>query len=217
MMILQIATLGLYENERVMYASMKRQVDKLVLISTEKNREEVQERAKEFTRRKIPFENVEVNPRDFKAVLAAILDVVASHPDYDIEFNASCGTRIMAGAAHMAATVVGAPLVFVSSPDDADFFEMTMIGPPEAAILTDGRRTVLVALQKLGGSCKSISDLAEASGYSRSMTTRHVNALSRAGYIVKEAGRPISVAITDIGKIILRVKQIRKKRIWGHA
>jgi DNA-binding MarR family transcriptional regulator len=115
----------------------------------------------------------------------------------------------------MAATVVGAPLVFVSSPDEAAHYEMTTIGPPDDAILTSGRRRVLAALLEMGGACDSIKDLAEASGFSRGQATRHANALNRAGYVTKKGARPVTVEITDIGKIILRVKQIRKKRGWG--
>ncbi len=214
-MILQIATLGLFDNERVIYASTKRKVDKLVVISTEKNREEVEQMTRDFKKRRIPFDYVEVNPLKFKPVLAAVLDLVATHPDYDVEFNVSCGTRIMAGAAHMAATVIGAPLIFVVNSDDGESYEMTTFGYPNEAILTAGRRKVLAALVNMDGNSTSIKELAEESGFSRGMATRHVNALYRAGYVVKKGSRPIAVEITDIGKIILRLKQLRKERGWG--
>ncbi len=214
-MILQIATLGLFDNERVIYASTKRKVDKLVVISTEKNRDEVEQMMSDFTKRRIPFDYVEVDPIKFKPVLAAVLDVVATHPDYDVEFNVSCGTRIMAGAAHMAATVIGAPLIFVVNSDDGENYEMTIWGNPFEAILTSGRRKVLAALANMDGKSNSIKDLAEESGFSRGMATRHVNALYRAGYVNKSGSRPVTVEITDIGKIILKLKQLRKERGWG--
>ena len=214
-MILQIATLGLFDNERVIHASTKRKVDKLVVISTEKNRDEVEQMMSDFNKRRIPFDYVEVDPLKFKPVLAAVLDVVAAHPDYDVEFNVSCGTRIMVGAAHMAATVIGAPLIFVVNSDDGESYEMTTWGNTYEAILTAGRRKVLAALANMDGKSNSIKDLAEESGFSRGMATRHVNALYRAGYIVKNGSRPVTVEITDIGKIILRLKQLRKERGWG--
>ncbi|MHA1137765.1 MAG: CRISPR-associated CARF protein Csa3 [Candidatus Thorarchaeota archaeon] len=216
-MILQIATLGLFDNERVIHASTKRKVDKLFVISTEKNREEVETMASDFKLRRIPFDHVEVDPLNFKLVLVAVLDIVAKHPDYDIEFNVSCGTRIMAGAAHMAATVIGATLIFVVNSDDDKSYEMSIIGYPNDAILTSGRRKVLAALTKINGKCSSITELAEKSGYSRGQCTRHVNALKRAGYVKKKGHRPVTVEITDIGRIVLRVKQLRKKRIWERS
>jgi CRISPR locus-related DNA-binding protein len=214
-MILQIATLGLFDNERVIHASTKRKVDKLVVISTEKNRDEIEQMAKDFKRRRIPFDHVEVDPLKFKPILAAVLDVVAKHPEYDVEFNVSCGTRIMAGAAHMAASVIGAPLIFVVTSDDEESYDMTILGYPNDAILTAGRRKVLAALANMNGKSTSIKDLAAESGFSRGMATRHVNALNKAGYVVKKGSRPVIVEITDIGKIILRLKQLRKERGWG--
>ncbi|MCK4566042.1 MAG: winged helix-turn-helix transcriptional regulator, partial [Candidatus Thorarchaeota archaeon] len=94
-------------------------------------------------------------------------------------------------------------------------YEMTTFGYPNEAILTAGRRKVLSTLANMDGKSNSIKDLAEESGFSRGMATRHVNALFRAGYVVKKKSRPISVEITDIGKIILRLKQLRKERGWG--
>jgi CRISPR locus-related DNA-binding protein len=214
-MILQIATLGLYDNERIVYAATKRRVDKLVVVSTEKNRDEVEKMRDEFEKSRIPFDTVEVDPRRFKPTLATILAVVTKHPEYEIEFNASCGTRIMASAIHMAASVIGAPLVIVEDAGEGQEYQTTIIGSPDDAILTEGRRTTLAALERMGGHCSSLKDLAEEAGLSRSMITRHKNALLRAGYVASKGSRPISIEITDIGRVVLGVKQLRKKRGWG--
>jgi CRISPR locus-related DNA-binding protein len=176
---------------------------------------EFEQRQAEFNKRMIPFECVEVDPHRFKPVLAAVLDVVARHPTYEVEFNASCGTRIMAGALHLAASVIGAPIVIVGDSQKNDEYEMTVIGQPTDAILTAGRRKILAALADLGGSSPSIRAIALETGLSDGQTSRQVNALHRAGYVIKKGAKPQSVSLTEVGRIVLRVKQLRKERGWG--
>ncbi|RLI55567.1 MAG: hypothetical protein DRO87_08870 [Candidatus Thorarchaeota archaeon] len=207
---LQIATFGLYDNKRVVFAATKRSVDKIVVVSTEENRDEVLAKRAEFEAMHIPFENVEVEPTNFKNVLIAILEIIANHAEYDIECNASCGTRVMAGALQLAAYIVGAPILIVG-----EEYELTEVPSPMDVVLTESRREILNVLAKRGGTCNSIMDLAQEVGLSRGQASRQVNALYKAGYVEKNRSKTMTVSMTDIGRIVLRVKQLRKERGWG--
>ncbi|MGQ4911860.1 MAG: CRISPR-associated CARF protein Csa3 [Candidatus Thorarchaeota archaeon] len=209
-MILQIATLGLYDNKRVAFAATKRRVDKIVVVSTEKNRDEVDRMQTEFEKAHIPFEFVEVNPTDFENILVTILEVIVRHAEYDIECNASCGTRVMAGALQLVAYIVNAPIVIV----DEDY-NLTVVSSPMDAVLTKTRREILDTLVKMGGTCTSIRNLAEEVGLSRGQASRQINALHKAGYVERTRSKTVTVTITRIGRIVLRVKQLRKQRGWG--
>ncbi|MGV9170828.1 MAG: hypothetical protein ACOC38_12930, partial [Promethearchaeia archaeon] len=86
---LHIATLGIYANERVDHAVMKRSVDKVAIIYTQANRNEVEEIKDRYHQYGIPITTKEVEPWNYEKILASILQVVADHPGYSPEFNVS--------------------------------------------------------------------------------------------------------------------------------
>ena len=113
---LHIATLGLYQNILVEYVITRRGADKVAIVYTkgnERNLDSIMERLEDNM---IPVISRKVPPWDYHEVLSGILEIVSDHEDYDIEYNISCGTRVMTTAAYLAALFTDSPVYFVMYP-----------------------------------------------------------------------------------------------------
>ena len=76
---LQIATLGLYANERIRYVTTRRPVDKIYLIYTEMNRPDVEAIVEQYRREGVPVSCTCVEPWSYAGILAEVLDVIHDH------------------------------------------------------------------------------------------------------------------------------------------
>lgn len=215
-MRLHIATLGLYRNMLVEYVITKRGADKIAIIYTEKNEEELEEIIEHHETNRVPVISRKVPPWDYHEVLSTILEVVSEHEDYDIEFNISCGTRVMTSAAYLAALFTDSPVYFVINPDKENIGDVLKVQPISVSLLSEPKKKILRRLEEIGGIAKSQRDLGSRVDLGASSISKHLNALHEAGYITRsQDGRKSSVEITNLGRIVLNLKAFRKDNVWG--
>lgn len=215
-MRLHIATLGLYRNMLVEYVITKRGADKIAIIYTEKNEEELEQIIEHHESNRVPVISRKVPPWDYHEVLSTILEVVSEHEDYDIEFNISCGTRVMTSAAYLAALFTDSPVYFVINPDKENIGDVLKVQPISVSLLSEPKKKILRRLEEIGGVARSQRDLGSRVDLGASSISKHLNALHEAGYITRsQDGRKSSVEITNLGRIVLNLKAFRKDNVWG--
>lgn len=208
---MHIATLGLHANQRIEHVVMKKGADKVVLVYTKKNEHLLPVLIDRFEKGKIFAEGVLVHPWDYRKILASILSIVVENEEYEVvEFNVSCGTRVMTAATYAAAALLEATVYVVSENDTDVVGELVAFRPLSLQTLLRQKRKILTRLLKNGGAVESMAQLGSRESLGASSVSKHVKALERMGLVTKKAhGRKTSVAITDLGKIILRLRQIR--------
>jgi CRISPR locus-related DNA-binding protein len=213
---LHIATLGLHRNILVEHVIAKRGADKIAIIHTDKNMEDMEKIRQENETIGVPVITKKVNAWDFYSSLCMILEVVSDHEEYEIEYSISCGTRVMTSAAFRAALFTDSPVFFVTTPDDIEIGDLITIEPISVVILTEPKRRILERLDELGGDIKSQSDLGSRTSLKASSISKHLTSLENAGYVRrKREGRRTYVAITELGKIVLNLKRFRRTKLWG--
>jgi DNA-binding transcriptional ArsR family regulator len=212
---LHIATLGLYRNLLVEHLIGIRGADRIAIIYTKENKEDLQ-RIKTLNEEiGIPVIPQLVDPWDYFDVLSGILEVVSKNDAFDIEYNISCGTRVMTAAAFKAALITDSPVFFVTSPEDIEIGDVIQIEPASVSILTQPKREILRRLEELGGAVESQKELGSRVDLGASSISRHVNALCDAGYVMKhQGGRKQYLEITELGRIVLNLKRFRRNNIW---
>ncbi len=215
-MILHIANVGIYANERIDHVLIRRGADKVILVYTEVNRKEVSQIREKLKEYLIPVDLVYVEPFDYEQVLSRILEEIAKHSDYRVEFNVSCGTRIMTAASCMAAVLVGSPVHFVCQDGDELPGKLVTVHPLPRAMLTKPKKNILDRLVELGGTVNSQAELGTRVGLGVASISKHIKDLEQFNYVKrnKEKGKN-KVVITDLGRVILQLKQARKERLWG--
>ncbi len=213
---LHIATLGLYHNILVEHVITRRGADKIAIIYTEGNEDDLDDIKRRHKTRRVPVISRKVPPWDYHEILSAILEVVHEHENYEIEFNISCGTRVMTAAAYMAAMFADAPVFFVMNPDKDEIGDIITVQPVSVAMLSEPKRKILQRLIELGGKSKSQKALGSRTDLGASSISKHLNSLEAAGYILRyHDGRKTCVEITNLGKIVLKLKTFRKENIWS--
>jgi len=215
-MRLHIATLGLYHNMLVEHVITKRGADKIAIIYTERNKEDLEGIIERHETKMVPVISRKVPPWDYHEILSTILKVVSEHEDYDIEFNISCGTRVMTAAAYLAALFADAPVFFVVDPDEEEIGDVIMVQPVSVVMLSEPKRKILQRLNALGGKSDSQKSLGSRTDLGASSISKHLNSLNAAGYISRsQSGRKTRVEITNLGQIVLNLKTFRKDNIWS--
>ncbi len=213
---LHIATLGLHRNILVEHVIAKRGADKIAIIHTIQNEEDMTRLKKENESVGVPVVGKRVDPWDYYDALCSILDIVSEHEEYDIEYSISCGTRVMTSAAFRAALFTDSPVYFVTTPEDIEIGDLITIEPISVVILTEPKRRILERLEDLGGTTDSQSALGSRTSLKASSISKHLTSLEDAGYVRrKRDGRKTTVEITELGKIVLNLKHFRRTRFWG--
>ncbi|NWF94515.1 MAG: MarR family transcriptional regulator [Candidatus Thorarchaeota archaeon] len=214
--VLQIATLGLYANERVDQVVLMKGADKLVLLYTEANKDDVVSFKERHAKAKHPIDAELVDPWGYESILATVLDIILRHKEYTVQFNISCGTIAMRAACHMAAVLIEAPVYFVAETERDAGRPLVEVQPLSLSKLTAPKRTILSNLIRLGGHVQSQKELADVEGAHPSSISKHLKELESQKYIrrSREGGKK-TIEITELGKVILRLKDARRDRVWG--
>ena len=213
---LHIATLGLHRNMLAEHVIAKRGADKIAIIYTERNEDVMEKITSENKAKGISVISQEVKPWDYKNILSKILAIVSDHNDYDIEYNISCGTRIMTAAAYRASLFTDSSVYFIPDPNGEELGDLIEIEPYSDAILTKPKRNILSRLEELGGTCESQKDLGTRTELCASSISKHLNSLGAAGYISRnQSGGKTRVELTDLGRIVLNLKKYRRSKIWS--
>ncbi len=190
--------------------------DKVALVYTEKNSDELEEIMGRMKRGGIPVIAKRVDPWRYHKILNGILEIVLEHSEYEIEFNISCGTRVMTSAAQMAALFTDSTVYFVTEKDGNVMGEIVQVEPVSVSMLTEPKKNILAELIDLGGAVNSQTKLGTRTSLGASSISKHLKELERAGYISRELhNRQKRVEITDLGKTVLQLKRVRKMMLWG--
>ncbi len=215
-MRLHIATLGLYANERITHVVMKRGADRVIIFYTEKNKAQISDIREQFEGFRIPVESIFVKAWSYNDILVAMLDVVKRHEGWEIEFNGSCGTRSMTAATYAAAILTDSPVYLVTESDESVIDELIEVKPVSVTVLTSLKRRILEKIESLGGSVSSNKELGTKTDLGLSSVSKHLRALARAGYVEQSrvGGKKVT-RITELGRAVLRIKQIGRQRRWG--
>jgi CRISPR locus-related DNA-binding protein len=213
---LHIATLGVHHNILVEYVITRRGADKVALIYTERNEDDLMAIRKEIEENLVEVIAKKVSPWDYHEVLSAILEIVAENEEYEIEYNVSCGTRVMTAAAYLAALFTDSSVYFVKSTEKEEIGDIIMVQPFSVALLSEPKKIILRKIEEGGGSFDSQSMLGSRADLKASSISKHLNTLEDAGYIIRTRhGRKTRVEITDLGRIVLNLKAFRKGKVWG--
>ena len=144
------------------------------------------------------------------------LSIVAENEAYEIEYNISCGTRVMTSAAYLAALFTDSPVYFVKNVDD-EIGDIIMVQPFSVALLSEPKKIILRKLDEAGGKVDSQSELGSRADLKASSISKHLRTLEDAGYIIRTPhGRETKVEITNLGKIVSNLKAYRKGKVWGN-
>ncbi len=219
-MIVHIATIGVYANERVEYVITKRKADVIILVHTDINIDYVDNLQKKYESLGITVQCIQVDPWDYSDILGKILSKVVEFRDAEVEFNVSCGTRVMT-AAYMAAVMIGSPAYFVTDRPLSESQTITdealiVIRPFTLSMLTKPKRKILDALAAHDKGVRSQTELGSRTELGASSISKHLKQLELMCYVkrVVRKGKKI-ILITPLGRIILNLKKIRGERIWG--
>ncbi len=210
---LQIATVGIYANERINHVTTRRPVDKIHLICTEANMPDVQSIISHYETERIPVTYSCVQPWSYAETLAEVLDVVMQNPGCDIEFNISCGTTGMRAACHMAAVLIEAPVHYVGEKPDDVVGSLITVQPLTTSKLTEPKKKILTVLIDNGGRVESQADLGSRTNLGAASISKHIKELVRLGLVEKVLlGGKNSIRATTLGKVILRLRTARAYR-----
>jgi len=199
----------------VEYVITKRGADKVAIVYTEKNVEELSRIKLEIQGNLVDVITKKVPPWDYHEVLSGILEIVSKHEDYEIEYNISCGTRVMTSAAYLAALFTDSPVYFVKSVDD-QIGDIIEVQPFSVALLSESKKIILQKLVEVGGTVDSQRELGSRADLKASSISKHLHTLEDAGYIIRTPhGRETKVEITNLGRIVSNLKAYRKGKVWG--
>ena len=213
---LHVATLGLYQNIVIEYVITRRGADKVALVYTEGNEEDLDAIQTRLESRMIPVISRKVPPWNYHEILSVILEIVAEHEDYCVEYNVSCGTRIMTTAAYLAALFTDSSVFFVMNPDKERIGDLIEVQPVSVTLLSEPKRLILCKISESGGSIKSQRVLGKRTDLKASSISKHLKSLEDAGYIRRShSGRKTQVEITNLGRIVLNLKTFRKGKVWS--
>jgi len=213
---LHIATLGLHQNILVEYVITRRGADKVAIIYTDENKEYLRGLEKRLGEKQVPVISSKVQPWEYYEVLSEILEIVAKHEDYNIEYNGSCGTRIMTSALYLAALFTDSPVYFVKDPGAELKGDIIKVQPVSVALLTEPKKLILQKLEECGGSVDTQRELGSRADLKASSISKHLNDLEDAGYIIRrDYGTKTRVEITNLGRIVFNLKTFRQGNIWS--
>jgi CRISPR locus-related DNA-binding protein len=214
--IIQVAIFDGHLEEKSERIAIQRRVDGFILVYPFKEQECVQTIIQWYKKMGMEILAVPVNPDDFQCVLSNILEAIDDYcmDDQIIEFNITCQNTILTIAACFAAMIIRAPIFSLT---DSGFSDIVEIQSAKITTLTMQKRKILEQLSYYHNLVNQ-SDIARDMELSRSNVSRHIKALSKAGYIErKQEGRKKFVQITPLGTTILRHKLLRKRRIWDSS
>ncbi len=213
---LHVATLGIYQNILIEYVITRRGADKVAIVYTEGNEEDLEGIQERLGSKMVPVISRKVPPWDYHEVLSAILEIVSEHEDYSIEYNISCGTRVMTTAAYLAALFTDSPVYFVMYPGKNQIGDIIEIQPVSVTLLSESKRIILNKIEENGGSIGSQRVLGKRTDLKASSISKHLKSLEDAGYIRRRHhGRKTEVEITNLGRIVLNLKTFRKGKVWS--
>ncbi len=208
----QIASLGLKEQQRIKIVLTARACDKLILLHTKDNADEARALLDEIGKTSIEQpEAVEVEPWDYTNVLAKTMEQAIKHKACRLSFNPSLGTRVMSVALFWAAMFTESPIHMVEERDGnpVDVITIHTIGRKK---ITGPKRRIMKALVLAGkdgvGKWKDLKPLLEDNLGVKADSphiSRHTKRLREWGYVeVDDTGRK---RITDLGKAVLEASE----------
>jgi len=193
--------------------AVRRSIDELIVVYSEKEIELADRVIEHFSSLGIAVEPVSVVSDDFHNILSMILSALDHRKidAYQIEFSITSEHCLMTIAACVAAAIVRASILCTA---ETEPFQISEVWPFELVHLTHKKREILDYLENSGCPIAQ-KEISRSTGIRQSGVSRHVRDLELAGYIERDrVARIKQVQITELGSIILHHKQIRKRRVW---
>lgn len=227
---LLIATIGLYQQDRLEFALMQRRIEKIELIHSPADESKNAARAikKKYGQLVTLHES---DPWDYLSLLSLALRIADSNPKYTPEFHIGLGTRVMTMALAMAAFFTNSQMFLVVEDEDRKPRELVEIPILPMNPMSAQKKTILKVLRDLDGQKaesqvalrRHVRDWIEREGTgakapnvpSVASVSRHLKYLERVGFVErKKEGKENWVALTELGRTVLSMKETRK-RIWN--
>lgn len=222
-----IATIGLYEHDRIRFAISERPVQHIVLLhsSAEPSKEAANQVVREYGSRKVTLH--EVDPWDYNALLVKALEIPEEFPNHISEYHVGLGTRVMTLALAKAAHFLDYNAFMVIEDEDKTMRELQKIKQLPHNTLSSQKKLILKVMKRHGDWFDSIRHIIrEVKAYideppdddiirnEISKYHTHIGHLEDYGFVKTEKrGRRRAAKITSLGESILTLKRTRKK-IW---
>ncbi len=215
-MKLHIATVGIDYKERVEFVVINKGADHVILVCSDESHEIGVNICSMFSSKGIECETIIIDPWDYENILAKTLESIVNQLNTgrfsEIEFNGSCGTRIMTAAVYMAALIIGTPIYLVGRcSEDNEIGEAIMLRPVPVSMLTAPKKRILEKLKEKGGRVSSQAELGSRTDLGADSISKHIRDLEAAKYVKRhQHGRRKSIELTHLGEMVLELKNLRK-------
>lgn len=227
---LMIATIGLYEQDRINFAMLERSIKKVVLLhsSHERSKQAAEQVRQMYGSDKVDM--MEVDPWDYQGLLSLALKLPEDYNGFSPEYHVGLGTRVMTMALAMAALFTGYPIFMVVEDEERTIRKLQEIPHLPLNPISMQKREILEVLDKSGKRYPSITSLVkdvkahfkEALAETRinqeiARIYRHVSKLVEWGFAEwGKDGRETWIQITSLGETVLYLKNSRR-RIWSNS
>ncbi|MCF2137561.1 MAG: DUF6293 family protein [Candidatus Thorarchaeota archaeon] len=215
-MKLHIATVGIDYRKRVEFVVMNKGADHVILVCSEESIEIGKSICTMFSSKGIECETIIIDPWNYENILAKTLEAIVEQLETglfsEIEFNGSCGTRIMTATVYMAAMIIDAPIYLVGRCSEGDDIgEAIMLRPMPISMLTSPKKMILQSLKDRGGKVDSQTELGSRTELGADSISKHIRDLEKARYVkCHQHGRRKAIELTHLGEMALELKYVKR-------
>ncbi|RLI91249.1 MAG: hypothetical protein DRO95_04715 [Candidatus Altiarchaeales archaeon] len=187
-------------------------IEKVYLIASNKT-----ERYAHDIKKRIEYiydtEIVLVDPEKLDDIMEKLIDVVSENKDREIISNITGGTKVMSHACYILCSYLGGDAFYIFKRDDGsmEYVDMPMLKIKLNSVIED-RSTRERILEKLMESeYDSMTSLARELRIKDSTLSVILDQLKEQGLVILErSGRNLRIKISKTGKILLRLRKLKK-------
>jgi len=187
-------------------------IEKVYLIASNKT-----ERYAHDIKKRIEYiydtEIVLVDPEKLDDIMEKLIDVVSENKDKEIISNITGGTKVMSHACYILCSYLGGDAFYIFKRDDGsmEYVDMPMLKIKLNSVIED-RSTRERILEKLMESeYDSMTSLARELRIKDSTLSVILDQLKEQGLVILErSGRNLRIKISKTGKILLRLRKLKK-------
>lgn len=222
--LLHLATVG-SDPEPVLIQMRDYPVSKLILLTTKKDHRTAAGVKKTIEPLNVPVDIYLLEGDDvLMETLNVVGEVVANEGKTydDVILNVSSGEKMLTCSALSAAFVNGVKAIGIM---DGSPFQLPVLKFSYTELVSQPKRRILEALEKVGGEVDSLNHLAELAEMEKSLLSYHVRGgrdskgLQPLGLVAVERGQQgrLSISLTEMGKIMLIGRVLRDDEEEGEV